>query len=237
MDKSSLDAITRKTILVVDDEPRLTNLINSYLAREGFKGVIARNGEEALALAEETQPDLVILDIMMPVMDGFEFMQEFRKKYSTPVIILTAKVMEDDQLKGFELGADDYVTKPFRPRTLIARIHAILHRAGHVLPVGAKLQVADILLDRENRVLKVKDKFIDLTPSEFDLLTGLMSSPGKVFSRLELLDIVQGVRYIGYERTIDLHIKNLRAKIEDDPHNPVYIETVYGAGYRFRRDS
>ena len=236
MEINPMDAMTRKTILVVDDEPRLTSLINSYLAQEGFKGVIARNGEEALELAEQTQPDLVILDIMMPVMDGFEFMQKFRKKYSTPVIILTAKVMEDDQLKGFELGADDYVTKPFRPRTLMARIHAVLHRAGHTLPIGANLQVSDILLDRENRVVKVRDKFVDLTPSEFDLLTGLMSSPGKVFSRLELLDIVQGVRYIGYERTIDLHIKNLRAKIEDDPHEPVYIETVYGAGYRFKRE-
>jgi two-component system alkaline phosphatase synthesis response regulator PhoP len=224
MENKPMDTMTRKTILVVDDEPRLTSLINSYLSQEGFRGVIARNGEEALELAEQTQPDLVILDIMMPVMDGFEFMQKFRRKFSTPVIILTAKVMEDDQLKGFELGADDYVQDP-----------CCLASRG-TLPVGANLQVSDILLDRENRVVKVKEKFVDLTPSEFDLLTGLMTSPGKVFSRLELLDIVQGVRYIGYERTIDLHIKNLRAKVEDDPHNPVYIETVYGAGYRFKRE-
>jgi len=231
-----METLPRKTILVVDDEPRLTSLINSYLAQEGFKGVVARNGREALEMAEKHQPDLVVLDIMMPVMDGFEFMQEFRKKFTTPVIMLTAKVQEDDQLKGFELGADDYVIKPFRPRTLMARIHAVLHRAGHMLPVAEVLQTSDIVLDRENRVVKVKDRYVDLTPSEFDLLAGLMSSPGKVFSRLELLDIVQGVRYAGYERTIDLHIKNLRAKIEDDSHEPFYIETVYGAGYRFRRE-
>ncbi len=231
-----METLPRKTILVVDDEPRLTSLINSYLAQEGFKGVVARNGREALEMAEKHQPDLVVLDIMMPVMDGFEFMQEFRKKFTTPVIMLTAKVQEDDQLKGFELGADDYVIKPFRPRTLMARIHAVLHRAGHLLPVAEVLQTSDIVLDRENRVVKVKDRYVDLTPSEFDLLAGLMSAPGKVFSRLELLDIVQGVRYAGYERTIDLHIKNLRAKIEDDSHEPFYIETVYGAGYRFRRE-
>lgn len=231
-----METLPRKTILVVDDEPRLTSLINSYLAQEGFKGVVARNGREALEMAEKHQPDLVVLDIMMPVMDGFEFMQEFRKKFTTPVIMLTAKVQEDDQLKGFELGADDYVIKPFRPRTLMARIHAVLHRAGHMLPVAEVLQTSDIVLDRENRVVKVKDRYVDLTPSEFDLLAGLMSAPGKVFSRLELLDIVQGVRYAGYERTIDLHIKNLRAKIEDDSHEPFYIETVYGAGYRFRRE-
>lgn len=231
-----METLPRKTILVVDDEPRLTSLINSYLAQEGFKGVVARNGREALEMADKHQPDLVVLDIMMPVMDGFEFMQEFRKKFTTPVIMLTAKVQEDDQLKGFELGADDYVIKPFRPRTLMARIHAVLHRAGHLLPVAEVLQTSDIVLDRENRVVKVKDRYVDLTPSEFDLLAGLMSAPGKVFSRLELLDIVQGVRYAGYERTIDLHIKNLRAKIEDDSHEPFYIETVYGAGYRFRRE-
>jgi len=230
-----METLPRKTILVVDDEPRLTSLINSYLAQEGFKGVVARNGREALEMAEKHQPDLVVLDIMMPVMDGFEFMQEFRKKFTTPVIMLTAKVQEDDQLKGFELGADDYVIKPFRPRTLMARIHAVLHRAGHMLPVAEVLQTSDIVLDRENRVVKVKDRYVDLTPSEFDLLAGLMSSPGKVFSRLELLDIVQGVRYAGYERTIDVHIKNLRAKIEPDPKTPRYIETVFGVGYRFSR--
>ena len=230
-----MNSIKTKTILVVDDEPRLTNLIKSYLAQEGFKVFTAENGKAALEIVEKSLPALVILDIMMPVMDGFEFLQEFRKKYSTPVICLTAKVQEEDQLKGFGLGADDYVTKPFRPRMLMARVHAVLHRAGHPKPVADTLIAADIILDRENRFVKVGEKFIDLTPSEFDLLAGLMSAPGKVFSRLELLDIVQGVRYSGYERTIDLHIKNIRGKIEVDPHNPDYIKTVYGAGYRFKR--
>ncbi|MCJ7658474.1 MAG: response regulator transcription factor, partial [Anaerolineales bacterium] len=166
----------------------------------------------------------------------FEFLAEFRKKHTTPVICLTAKVQEEDQLKGFNMGTDDYVTKPFRPRTLMARVHAVLHRSGHSKPIADTLITADIVLDRENRFVKVGERYIDLTPSEFDILAGLMSAPGKVFSRLELLDIVQGVRYQGYERTIDLHIKNLRGKIEVDAHNPQYIETVYGVGYRLRRE-
>lgn len=232
-----MDITYKKTILVVDDEPRLTTLIKSYLTQEGFKVVTAENGAVALESAEKSLPDLVILDVMMPEMDGFEFLHAFRKKFNTPVIFLTAKVQEEDQLQGFNMGADDYVTKPFRPRTLMARVHAVLHRSGHPRPVVDNLKVADITLDRTSRSVKVGDKFIDLTPSEFDLLAALMSAPGKAFSRLELLDFVQGVRYQGYERTIDLHVKNLRSKIEPDPHHPTYIETLYAVGYRFKRES
>ena len=233
----AMESTTRKTILVVDDEPRLVTLIKSYLDQEGFICVSAKNGREALEQVEKYQPALVILDVMMPQMDGFAFLREFRKQHTTPVIMLTAKVLEEDQLKGFELGVDDYVTKPFRPRTLMARIHAVLHRSGLSRPEAGRLETGGVLLDRSERVVKVGEKIVDLTPSEFDLLAGLMSAPGKVFSRLELLDIVQGVRYVGYERTIDLHVKNLRAKIEEDPHNPSFIETVYGVGYRFKRES
>ena len=232
-----MDITHKKTILVVDDEPRLTTLIKSYLTQEGFKVVAAENGAVALKSAEKSLPDLVILDVMMPEMDGFEFLRAFRKKFNTPVIFLTAKVQEEDQLQGFNMGADDYVTKPFRPRTLMARVHAVLHRSGHPLPVVDNLKVADITLDRTSRSVKVGDKFIDLTPSEFDLLAALMSAPGKAFSRLELLDFVQGVRYQGYERTIDLHVKNLRSKIEPNPHHPIYVETLYAVGYRFKRES
>ncbi|MCJ7694570.1 MAG: response regulator transcription factor, partial [Anaerolineaceae bacterium] len=175
-----MDIVNKRTILVVDDEQRLTNLVSAYLTQEGFKVVTAENGEVALEMVEKAQPDLVILDIMMPVMDGFEFLAEFRKKHTTPVICLTAKVQEEDQLKGFNMGTDDYVTKPFRPRTLMARVHAVLQRAGHSKPIADTLFAADIVLDRENRFVKVGERYIDLTPSEFDILAGLMSAPGKV---------------------------------------------------------
>jgi DNA-binding response OmpR family regulator len=173
---------------------------------------------------------------MMPELDGYGFMREHRKELDTPIILLTARVDDDERVIGLELGADDYVTKPFRPRELVARVRAVLRRAGKTEPQGKVLQVADIILDRDLRSVTVASRSVDLTPSEFDLLTALMSTPGRVFSRLDLLDVIQGVRYEGYERTIDTHIKNLRAKIEPDSRSPIYIETVYGVGYRFRRD-
>jgi DNA-binding response OmpR family regulator len=168
-------------------------------------------------------------------MDGHEFIETYRRDNSTPIILLTARVEEEAQVIGLELGADDYVTKPFRPRELMARVRAVLRRAGQSEPPAKTLQVADITLDRDNRSVKVNQQYVDLTPSEFDLLAALMTAPGRVFSRLDLLDIIQGIRYEGYQRTIDLHIKNLRAKIERDPRTPHYIETVYGVGYRFAR--
>ena len=225
-----------KTIMVVDDEKRLVSLVESYLIQEGYRVVTANNGAEALPVASREKPDLIILDIMMPEMDGYGFMREHRKKLDTPIIMLTARVDDDERVIGLELGADDYVTKPFRPRELVARVRAVLRRAGKSEPQGKVLQVADMTLDRDTREVTVADRSVDLTPSEFDLLTALMSSPGRVFSRLDLLDVIQGVRYEGYERTIDTHIKNLRAKIESDPRSPRYIETVYGVGYRFKRE-
>ena len=225
-----------KTIMIVDDEKRLVSLVESYLAQEGYRVVSANNGKEALPIASREKPDLIILDIMMPEMDGYGFMREHRKEMDTPIILLTARVDDDERVIGLELGADDYITKPFRPRELVARVRAVLRRAGKTEPQGKMLQVADITLDRDMREVTVASKSVDLTPSEFDLMTALMTSPGRVFSRLDLLDIIQGVRYEGYERTIDTHIKNLRAKIESDPRSPRYIETVYGVGYRFKRE-
>jgi DNA-binding response OmpR family regulator len=225
-----------KTILVVDDEKRLVSVVEAYLEQEGYRVVKAYNGREALHVAREEKPDLIILDVMMPEMDGLEFMQHHRKENDTPIILLTAKVESDDRVIGLELGADDYVTKPFRPRELLARIKAVLRRVGETKPVAGKLRSGDITLDREAHTVQVSDEYVDLTPSEFDILTALMSTPGRVFSRLELLDRIQGTAYEGYERTIDVHIKNLRAKIEPDSHEPRYIQTVYGVGYRFARE-
>ncbi len=222
-----------KTILVVDDEERLTSLVKAYFTQEGFRVVTARNGREALFLARQEKPDLIVLDLMMPEMDGYEFMRLHRKERETPIILLTARVEDSDKVLGLELGADDYVTKPFSPRELTARVRAVLRRAGQAAPEPDLLRAADVTLDRAGHTVRVGARVVDLTPSEFDLLAALMSAPGRAFSRLELLDRLQGAAYEGYERTIDVHIKNLRAKIEPDPSKPRYVETVYGVGYRF----
>jgi len=222
-----------KTILVVDDEERIVSLLKAYLAQQGFRVVTSQNGSDALFVARHEKPDLIILDIMMPEMDGYEFMRQHRKERETPIILLTAKIEEDDKIIGLELGADDYVTKPFSPRELTSRVRAVLRRTGQSEPTAQVLRVGSITLDRDSHLVQANDAPVDLTPSEFDLLAALMSSPGRTFSRLELLDHLQGTAYAGYERTIDVHVKNLRAKIEINPREPRYIETVYGVGYRF----
>lgn len=222
-----------KKILVVDDEERLRILLQSYLRQEGFEVVTAADGREALFMARQEQPDLIILDLMMPEMDGFSFMHAHNKEANTPVIILTAKLEEQEKVLGLELGADDYVTKPFSLRELTARVRAVLRRAGQVPPAPEQLRAADVVLDRATRLVQVGDQRVELTPSEFDLLAALMASPGRAFTRAELLDRVQGMAYEGYERTIDVHVRNLRAKIEADSRHPRYIETVFGIGYRF----
>jgi len=224
------------TIMVVDDEERLVSLLDVYLSQEGFRVIKASDGREALFMARQEKPDLIVLDIMMPEMDGYEFMRLHRKERITPIILLTARVDKDDKVIGLELGADDYVTKPFRPRELLARIRAVLRRIGETEPTAEVLRSSDITLDRESHTVKVGEEYVDLTPSEFDLLATLLSAPGRAFSRLDLLDRIQGIAYEGYERTVDVHIKNLRAKIESDPRSPRYIETVYGVGYRFTRE-
>jgi len=225
-----------KTILVVDDEERLVALVRAYLEQGGFRVVTAGDGREALFVAREEKPDLILLDIMMPEMDGHQFMRVHRQERETPIILLTAKVEEDDKIVGLELGADDYITKPFSPRELLARVRALLRRMGQLTPAVAVLRSGDLQLDLDSYLLKVRGEPVDLTRSEFDLLAALMSHPGRAFSRIDLLDRLQGDGYEGYERTIDVHIKNLRGKIEDNPRKPRYIETVYGIGYRFARE-
>ncbi len=225
-----------KTILVADDEERLLSLVRAYLEQEGFQVVTARDGREALFAARQAKPDLIILDLMMPEMNGYDFLRLHRQAHNTPVIMLTARVEEEDRVLGLELGADDYVTKPFSPRELVARVRAVLRRSGQEAPRAGVIQMGSLRLDREAHLLAIDGNVVDLTPSEFDLLSVLMAAPGRAFSRLELLDRIQGTAYAGYERTIDVHVKNLRAKIEEDAHNPRYIETVYGVGYRFAPD-
>lgn len=222
-----------KKILVVDDKKELLTLLKQYLSQEGFEVVTACNGKEALFAARQQLPDLIILDLMMPEMDGYGFMHAYNHEADTPIIILTAKLEENEKVLGLELGADDYVTKPFSMRELTARVRAVLRRMDKQAFTQDILRAADIMIDRTGRVVMVNDQRVDLTPSEFDLLGTLMAAPGRTFSRLELLDRLQGTAYEGYERTIDVHIRNLRSKIEPDASNPKYIETVYGAGYRF----
>lgn len=222
-----------KTVLVVDDAERLRTLVKTYLTQEGFRVVTAGDGQEALFVARHEKPDLIILDLMMPQMSGYEFMRAYSRESDAPIIILTARVEENDKVLGLELGADDYITKPFSMRELAARVRAVLRRVGKNPPASEILRAADIMLDRNSRVVRVGDRQVDLTPSEFDLLATLMSAPGRAFSRLDLLDQLQGAAFEGYERTIDVHIRNLRAKIEPNPGKPRYIETVFGVGYRF----
>lgn len=222
-----------KTILVVDDEKRILSLLKAYLEQQGFHVITAVNGQEAIYTARHEKPDLIILDVLMPEMDGYEFMRQHRKERETPIILLTAKVDEDDKVVGLELGADDYVTKPFSPRELTSRVRAVLRRTGQKPPQNEVIRLGGVTLDRDSHLVTLDEEIVDLTPSEFDLLAALMSSPGRTFTRLELLDQIQDTAFAGYARTIDVHIKNLRAKIEDDPRQPRYIETVYGVGYRF----
>lgn len=222
-----------QTILIVDDDKELRTLVQTYLAEEGFRSVTAANGREALFVARQEKPELIILDLMMPEMGGYEFIRVYDKEADVPIIVLTAKIEEGDKVLGLELGADDYVTKPFSLRELTARVRAVLRRAGKTAAEPEILRVADITVDVNGRVTTIGDQRIDLTPSEFALLTTLMSAPGRTFSRLELLDNLQDTSYEGYERTIDVHVRRLRTKIEPDPRNPRYVETVFGFGYRF----
>jgi DNA-binding response OmpR family regulator len=222
-----------QTILVVDDEKRLCDLVRAYLTQEGFRVVAAGDGQEALFVARHEKPDLILLDLMMPEMGGYEFMRVFSKERDTPIIILTAKLEENDKVLGLELGADDYVTKPFSMRELTARVRAVLRRMEKARPEAEVLRAADITVDRIGRVVTVGGERVDLTPSEFDLLATLISAPGRAFSRLDLLESIQGDAFDGYQRTIDVHVRNLRTKIEPDPSQPRYVESVYGVGYRF----
>ncbi len=222
-----------KTVLVVDDKKELRVMVKTYLEEEGFHVVTASDGQEALYVARHEKPDLIILDLMMPQMGGYDFLRAHRREADTPIIILTARLEEGDKVLGLELGADDFVTKPFSMRELTARVRAVLRRVGREQADAEVLRAADITLDRTRRLVTAAGRPVDLTPSEFDLLAVLLAAPGRAYTRAELLDRLQGDAYDGYERTIDVHIRNLRTKIEPDPGKPRYVETVYGVGYRF----
>ena len=222
-----------KTILVVDDKANVVNLLSDYLRGNGYRVVTAANGREALYQARHEKPDLILLDIMMPELDGFEFMRVYRKERDTPVIVLTARIEESDKVIGLELGADDYVTKPFGMAELVARIRAVLRRYGGEARTSELIRSRDLTIDLESRVTQVNGKTVDLTPSEFEILTTLITSAGRVFTRNELLNRLRNDSFERVERTIDVHIRNLRAKIENQPAHPKYIRTVFGVGYRF----
>jgi len=227
-----------KTLLIVDDKASVRKLLQEYLSEQSFHVVTAANGREALYTARHEKPDLILLDIMMPEMDGYEFIQAHRREADTPIILLTAKLEETDKVLGLELGADDYVTKPFGMRELLARIRAVLRRVSKDQSGSADvLRAGEISLDRSSRDVHVSGSLVHLTPSEFELLALLMSTPGRVYSRMELLEELLGTSYEGVARTIDVHIRNLRTKVEPDPANPTFIETVFGVGYRFRAES
>jgi DNA-binding response OmpR family regulator len=221
------------TILVVDDKISVQHLLRDYLQENGFEVVTASDGQQALYAARHHMPDLILLDVMMPEMDGFEFMRQFRG--GTPIIVLTARVEETDKIVGLELGADDYVTKPFSMAELVARIRAVLRRTARSANPPEVLRVGDLTLDRTAHTATRGGQPLDLTPTEFDLLALFMSHPGRAFSRADLLEHLQGHAFEGVERTMDVHVRNLRTKIEPEPSQPRYIETVYGVGYRLNR--
>ena len=226
-----------KTILVVDDEERITDLLCAYLEQAAYRVLTAGNGRSGLELARADKPDLIVLDLMMPEMDGVEFLRFLRAEQATPVILLTARVEDEDKVLGLELGADDYVTKPFSPRVLLARIRAVMRRGGQTEPTPTVMRVGRLVLDRGSHLVMADRDVIDVTPSEFELLAALLGAPGRVFTRLELLDRIQGTAFEGYERTVDAHVKNLRSKLQVCGMDAQkVVETVYGVGYRLRRE-
>ncbi|RPI27021.1 MAG: DNA-binding response regulator [Chloroflexota bacterium] len=225
------------TILIVEDEPELVKVMRSYLEQAGHAVLTAYRGDTGLSTWEHRRPDLVILDLNLPGMDGLDVAREIRRKAETPLIMLTARVEEADRLIGLEIGADDYITKPFSPREVVARVRAVLRRAGATPAASQMLRAGDLEVDLDSHTVSRAGQIIELTPTEFNLLAALVAQPGRAFSRLQLLETAQGTAYEGYERTIDAHIKNLRAKLEPDPKNPRYIETVFGVGYRFRKEA
>jgi len=224
------------TILIIEDEPELVKVLRSYLEKAGLEVLVAYRGDSGLSAWEHKRPELVILDLNLPGMNGLDVAREIRRKSNTPLIMLTARVEETDQLIGLELGADDYITKPFSPRIVVARVRALLRRAGSEPTPPKILRVAHLTIDLDAHTVTLEGERIELTPTEFNLLTTLAEQPGRAFSRLQLLEATQGATYEGYERTIDAHVKNLRAKLETDPKRPRYIETVFGVGYKFQKD-
>jgi DNA-binding response OmpR family regulator len=223
-----------KTILVVDDEPKITQLAQDYLERAGFAVHKVGDGAAALAAHRAHRPDLIVLDLGLPGIDGLDVTRALRKESNVPIIILTARGEETDKLVGLELGADDYVVKPFSPKELVARVRAVLRRTDHAQPLNAELiRAADLTLHVPHMRATVGSRALELTATEFELLATLARQPGRIFTRAQLLEAVRGVAFESYERAIDTHIKNIRRKLEPDPRTPRYILTVYGVGYKF----
>jgi two-component system alkaline phosphatase synthesis response regulator PhoP len=222
------------TVMIVEDELDLAQVLRDYLEKAGFRAVIYANGEAAHADFRSLSPDVVLLDLNLPGLDGLDLTREIRRTSDVPILMVTARVEEADRLVGLELGADDYIVKPFSPREVVARVRAVLRRTRLPKPEADILRAADVELDSLRHRVTVAGRGVELTPTEFALLHTMIAQPGRAFTRLQLLETSQGDAYEGYERTIDAHIKNLRAKIEHDPKSPRYVETVFGVGYRFR---
>jgi DNA-binding response OmpR family regulator len=225
------------TVLVVDDQSSVRQLLQDYLAEQGFRVLTAVDGQNAIYTARHDPPDVILLDIMMPKMDGYQFLRQFRQERQTPVIIITAREEETDAVLGLDLGADDYVIKPFRMRELLSRINAVLRRHSSSEQKFELLRAGEIVLDERGHVVTVNGQEISLTPIEFDLLTVLMRSPGRVFTRADLVDQLSDSGFAGLDNTLNVHVRNLRLKIEKEPGNPRYIETVFGIGYRFQKQA
>lgn len=222
-----------KTILVVDDEPKIVQVARDYLEHAGFNVLAARDGKTALAIVRSEKPDLIILDLGLPQMDGLDVTRVLRKESNVPIIMLTARAEESDKLVGLEIGADDYITKPFSPKELVARVRVILRRIENSNAAPEVIRAAGLTLDVPRMQVTVGDRAVEVTPTEFQLLATLAGQPGRIFTRGQLLDAVHGVAFESYERAIDAHIKNIRRKIEPNPREPRYILTVYGVGYKF----
>jgi len=222
-----------QTILVVDDEPQIVQLVRDYLEHGGFNVLAAADGPAALRTAATQHPDLVVLDLGLPGLDGLDVTRSLRRNGAVPIIMLTARADESDKLVGLELGADDYLTKPFSPKELVARVRSVLRRSEAAREPADLIRAGDVELNVPSMQLTISGRRVDLTPTEFQLLATMVRQPGRVFSRAQLLSAVRGVAFESYERAIDAHIKNLRRKMEPDPHNPRYLLTVFGVGYRF----
>jgi len=220
-------------ILVVDDELEIVKLARDYLLRASFRVISTGNGATALGMARQERPDLIVLDLMLPGMDGLDVCRVLRRESDVAIIMLTARVEETDRLIGLELGADDYITKPFSPRELVARIRTVLRRASGTVRQPSRLRIADLEIDLEGHRVVRADQTVELSPIEFNLLEIFARHPGMAFTRAQLLDRLHGFAFEGYERSIDAHIKNLRHKLEPDPAEPRYVLTVYGVGYKF----
>jgi two-component system alkaline phosphatase synthesis response regulator PhoP len=224
-------------ILVVDDEPQIGKVLKAYLERAGYQVVVEVDGQAAIEVFQHEKPDFMILDLNLPGMDGLDICKAVRRVSDIPILILTARVEEVDRLIGLELGADDYVVKPFSPREIVARVRTISRRANQGAFQSGVIRVGDLVIDQAQHTVSLSGRAIDLTPTEFEILVTLAQQPRRVFTRLQIMERAQGSAYEGYERTIDAHIKNIRLKLEPNPKKPLYIHTVFGLGYKLEVDA